>query len=68
MKVEPIYFLAAMFVTVLILYVFGPQAEVVVKYPDISKDVSDTYVDDRGVHYRYHRVEVEDDNRYSTPA
>ena len=68
MKIEPIYFLTAMFITIFILYVFGPRAEIVVKYPDLSQEVSDVYVDNRGVCYRYHRVEVEDDNSYSTPV
>lgn len=67
MKIEPIYLLTAMFITVLILYVFGPEAEIVVKYPDLSKEVSDVYVDNRGVCYRYHRVELEDNNSYSDP-
>ena len=64
MKVEPIYFLIAMFITILVLYVFGPEPEIMVKYPDISQGVSDVYVDNKGVCYRYHRVEVDD----STPA
>jgi hypothetical protein len=61
MKLESIYFITAMFVTIFILYVFAPQPEVMVKYPDISKKVSDVYVDDQGVCYRYHRVEVPTD-------
>lgn len=65
MKIEPIYFLTAMFITILILYIFGPEAEIVVKYPDISNEVSDTYVDNQGVYYKYHRVEVDDDNGYT---
>jgi len=63
MKVEPIYFLTAMFITILILYTFGPEPEIMVKYPDISKDVSDVYVDNNGVCYRYHRVEVDENTQ-----
>lgn len=65
MKIEPMYFLTTMFITILILYAFGPNPEIVVKYPDISKDISDVYVDNQGVHYRYHRMKVDDDNRYN---
>ena len=55
MQIEGFYLLFAMIITVFILYLTSPKPEIVVKYPDISKDVSDMYVDDRGVCYRYHR-------------
>lgn len=60
MKVELIYFLVAMFVTMFTLFVFAPKPEVVVKYPDIKEEISNVYVDDKGVCYRYHRVEIDD--------
>jgi len=71
MKLEPVYFLIAMFITILFLYIFGPEAEIVVKYPDISHEISDVYVDNRGVCYRYQRVEVDDTNTFdnsNTPS
>ena len=61
MKIEATYFLVAMFLTIFVLYVFSPKPEVIVKYPDIKEEISNVYVDDKGVCYRYHRVEVNDD-------
>lgn len=65
MKVEPFSFLTALFITILILYIFSPNPEIMIKYPDLSQEVSDVYIDNKGVCYRYHRVEVEDDNKFS---
>ena len=59
MKIEQNYFIFAMFITIFILYITAPKPEIVVKYPDIAEKVSGVYVDDKGVCYRYHRVEVE---------
>jgi hypothetical protein len=61
MKIESTYFIFAMFVTLFVLYITAPKAEIVVKYPDIGQKVSDVYVDDKGVCYKYHRVEVKND-------
>lgn len=60
MRIESTYLIAAMFVTVFLLYIFSPEPEIIVKYPDISQKVSDIYVDDQGVCYRYHRIHVDD--------
>lgn len=61
MRIETSYLVAAAFVTMLILYLLAPEPEIVIKYPDISKEISDVYVDDQGVCYRYHRVKVDDE-------
>jgi hypothetical protein len=59
MKVETIYFIVAMFATLFVLYISSPKPEIIVKYPDITQVKSDVYVDDVGVCYRYHRIEVD---------
>ena len=59
MQIDTIYFLLGMLATIYILYYFSPEPEVLIKYPDISQDVSDVYIDDQDVCYRYHREEVE---------
>ena len=59
MKIESVYFISALFITIFILYILSPRPEIMVKYTDISEEVSDVYVDDKGVCYRYHRVEVD---------
>ena len=58
MKLLPIYFLSAMFVTMFILYMIFPEPDIIIKYPSPERDVSDTYIDDNNVCYRYYRKEI----------
>ena len=60
MQIEPLYFIISIFITMFILYVQAPKPEIIVKYPNIKEEISDTYIDDQGVCYRYHRVEIDD--------
>ena len=52
------YFICAMFITMFILYLMCPEPEVIIKHPSPDHDVSDVYVDDNDVCYRYHRKEI----------
>lgn len=52
------YFISAMFITMFILYLMYPEPEVMIKHPSPEQDVSDVYVDDNDVCYRYHRKEI----------
>ena len=52
------YFIISVFITLLILYLISPKPRVVLKYPNIKNEVSDLYVDDNGICYRYHRSHV----------
>jgi hypothetical protein len=61
MKIEPIYFLTALFVTMFVMYIGYPKPEVIIKYPLPEQEVSDVYVDDNHVCYKYHRKEVKFD-------
>lgn len=58
MQIVPVYLLSAMFLTLLILYLFSPDPEIVVKYPNPRSDISDVYVDENDVCYRYYRNQV----------
>lgn len=58
MKLISTYLLLAMFLTMFLLYLFYPEPEVVIKYPNPESEVSDVYVDENNVCYRYHRNEV----------
>jgi len=58
MKFAPVYFLGAMFITMFILYLIYPNPEVIIKRPLPEQEVSDVYVDDNDVCYRYYRREV----------
>lgn len=53
------YFLIAVVITFIILYVTAPLPKIIVKYPSVNDEISGVYVDDNNVHYRYHRVEVD---------
>lgn len=58
MKIEPIYFLMSMFITILILYLVGPEPKIVIRYPNITQKLSDVYVDNKGVLYKYNRIKL----------
>jgi hypothetical protein len=58
MKMMPLYLVVAMFATMLVLYILYPQPEVIIRYPQPTQDVSDVYVDDNNVCYRYYRKEI----------
>lgn len=58
MKIIPLYFITSMFLTMFILYLIYPQPDVIIKHPSPEQEVSDVYVDDNGVCYRYHRKEI----------
>lgn len=51
-------FLLSVVVTFLILYLISPKPQVIMKYPNTDKKLSDLYVDDNNVCYRYKTKEV----------
>lgn len=59
MKLIPEYFIITMFITMFALYILCPDPEVMIKYPSPEQDLSDVYVDDNNVCYRYKRKEVQ---------
>lgn len=58
MEIITSYFLLAMLIMFIILYLIYPMPRVVVKYPSISNEISDTYIDENDVCYKYHREEI----------
>lgn len=48
----------ATFVTFIIIYLLYPKPKVILKYPSVNDKVSDLYVDDNNVCYRYHRKQI----------
>ncbi|VBB18030.1 hypothetical protein YASMINEVIRUS_493 [Yasminevirus sp. GU-2018] len=58
MKLIPEYFIAAMFITMFVLYLMYPEPEVMIKYPSPEQETSDVYVDDNNVCYKYKRREI----------
>ena len=58
MRVATIYMFVSLIITIAVLHTIYPHRPTVTKYPDVTLDVSDIYVDDQNVCYRYHRVKV----------
>lgn len=58
MKLIPIYFISAMFLTMLVLYLVFPEPEIMIKHPNPEQELSEVYVDDNDVCYRYKRKEI----------
>lgn len=52
------YFLISVLMTYVILYLTYPKPKIVLKYPSINDKISDLYVDDNNVCYRYHRKNI----------
>lgn len=59
MKIMPIYLISTMFITMFILYILYPEPQILIKYPDPCDEISNLYIDDNGVCYRYHRTKIE---------
>jgi len=57
MKLFIDYFLISAIITFIILFIINPTPQIIVKYP--SGEVSDTYVDDNNVCYKYYRKKVD---------
>jgi len=58
MEIIPLYFILTLFITFFILYLFKPDPKVIIKYPNMNNDVSDLYVDDNNVCYKYHKTDI----------
>lgn len=52
------YFLASVFVTFVILYLTYPTPKVIVQYPSVNEKMSNMYIDENNVCYRYRTREV----------
>lgn len=59
MRIISEYLLLSMFITLVVLYFLQPSPRVIVKYPNVSDKISDTYIDDNNICYKYHRRVVE---------
>jgi hypothetical protein len=58
MQILLIYFLLSIVITFTILYCCSPEPQVILKYPKSEKEISDLYLDDNNVCYRYKTKEV----------
>lgn len=58
MKIIPIYFITAMFITMFVLFLTQPYPNIIIKYPSPEDEISDVYIDDNDVCYRYYRREI----------
>ena len=58
MKIIIEYLLTAAFITFLVLYITASKPKIILKFPNVNNQVSDLYVDDNNICYKYHRTEV----------
>ena len=59
MEFSLFYFLFALLFSLVTIYIISDNAKIIVKYPNIEDKISDLYVDDNNICYRYHRKEVD---------
>jgi len=57
-KIIPFYFILSLFIGFFMLYLLYPNPEIIIKNPNIKDSVSDLYIDDNKVCYRYKREQV----------
>lgn len=57
-KVDIFFILLGLCVGFFIIYVSTPMPKVVLKYPTIDNIQNTTYVDEKGVCYKYYAIEV----------
>lgn len=53
------YLLISLFVTMIVLYFINPNPRIIIQNPSIENEVSDLYIDDQNVCYKYHRIEID---------
>jgi hypothetical protein len=58
MQIILLYFLLSTLITFVILYLYNQETQVILKYPNHEKKVSDLYIDDNNVCYRYKTKEI----------
>ena len=58
MRIILLYFIIALFIGFLIIYVIAPPPKIVIKYPNLNNVGKHVYVDDNNVCYKYKKVNV----------
>ena len=56
MKFILLYFLIAMFIGFIIVYIFAPSQKVVIKYPTLENIKKLKFIDDNNVCYKYKKI------------
>ena len=52
------YFLISVLISFIVIYILSPETKIIVKYPNTTDDVSDLYIDENNICYRYHKEEI----------
>jgi hypothetical protein len=58
MQILPIYFAISLFISLFILYILYPAPKIILKIPNVDRHISDLYIDEDNVCYKYFRKEV----------
>lgn len=56
--IDPLVFLISLGIGIFLAYIMHPGPTIVYKYPNLTNAGKITYVDDKGVCYKYHSTEV----------
>jgi len=56
-EIFPLYLILSLLATFLLLFMIYPKQKKVMRYPNINDPISDLYIDENNVCYRYHREE-----------
>lgn len=59
------YFFTTLIICFILLYILYPEPEIIVrvKNPTINEKVSGLYIDDNNLCYKYHRKEIDFENK-----
>ena len=52
------YFIISLVITYIFIYLMYPMPKVILKYPKATDKISDLYIDDNNVCYKYHRYQI----------
>lgn len=58
MNIDPISFIISVIITIFLLCLICPLSILIIKEPNIKYDISDMYLDDNGVCYKYYKTQV----------
>jgi len=59
MQIILLYFLTSIVITFIILYLYNQDPQIILKYPNYEKPLSDLYIDNKNVCYKYKTKEVD---------
>nr|QBK88931.1 MAG: uncharacterized protein LCMiAC02_00240 [Mimivirus LCMiAC02] len=59
MELNLLYFILALFIGFMFIYITAPHPKIIIKHPNLQNVGNITYIDDNNIHYKYKKVKVE---------